>query len=694
MFPYQIQLDLTDFCPKWTLIQKTGSGPKDCEHCAFPVKGISHISIEKLITVLQTFEKHGGRSVFITGGGEPGAYRHWPELLKFLSTSTLGLTMNTNGQFIGRLKSQPDEIIKAVFSESKGPAIISVSVHDQDARDAIVELNRIRARLNLPIVIRATHMVHLDTTPADIEAFIVTSRAAGADIVTFKPTHIIVNGRRAFNINQQAFEFLRHLVTQQENINKGHPELGHSYGVVIQAERLNRLAPAFEWIQKQHAAWEAAGRDPLCLAPLCNLYLNTHFRFGMCCDTKDTGIGGTPAEIFGSGVLDTPESYFVEAMWGMIKLTASHCIVGCGFMEPNIQFPQKMGLGYLVGLLTTMRDEVRAGQLMEEDAKARIRAAFKGPAETAGARVADGSRMSAAPDEVRFNPIRLRQGIRHLMLAGMTPGLLTQIQTSIDFHANQAGSQQRRSDIRQLFEVLDEQSFEDALDALDKVFGADGNPDSLLPAIDAVIKGEADNMESVHQQLNLGNIGGTLGMIAFINALEPEDARAFRRFRTDLGTHRQIVKIARSNRTRTAEQQIRRTQELQVDGRKLAAVGARWDAVYETFVKEFARTFNEEDRLKKNAVAGDLALEPFARFQGVALTQEKKLSGLIGAFFKSRIHQMSVDGYPATIVAGGVSRTLLGAPINVATAYIHPSQVAGILLATKGAQRVIRSFAD
>jgi|GEM_PF-3089314 len=382
VMPYQIQLDLTSFCPIWDKISKTGEGPKDCKNCSFPEKSKLHVNIEVLLNLLQYFEKNGGRSVFVTGGGEPGAYRNWQDLFDFLANSALGLTLNTNGLFVAQLekeyKNGRADILRNVFSKSKDPSVISISMHNEAAYKAAKRLNDLRNELGLNIIIRTTFLVHADTKPEEIFEFIERSEESGADMAVFKPEHILEEGKRVFNTNQEAFEIIQGLVIEQENIDKGYPQLGHQYKIIIQAMRPNRLSESFARPREMMQRLIENGNDPLCLGPLCNFYVNSQFLWGMCCDTKDIGMGSTPAEVFGTGVPQNPEDYYIEAMWGIIKLNPRHCITGCGFMEPNFRFPSEFKLDSLVKELKALRAEYRNGKIGEREIKAKLRTLFTG----------------------------------------------------------------------------------------------------------------------------------------------------------------------------------------------------------------------------------------------------------------------------------------------------------------------------
>ncbi|MFZ5801692.1 MAG: HEAT repeat domain-containing protein [Candidatus Omnitrophota bacterium] len=432
VFPYQIQLDLTQFCPFWDAIQRTGRGFKDCINCSFPVKSRRQVDPKVLTKILGNFEMHGGRSVFVTGGGEPGAYEHWHDLLVFLSNSKLGLTLNTNGMFVRQLAKEDPEILRKVFAEEKDPSVISISVHGTYAYRLAAQLDELRRRLGLNIVIRNTYMIHPDTPIAELTEFLEKSQEAGVDMVSFKPEHILRGDRRVFATNENAYQYLRNLLFQQEAIDKGMPERGHPYRLVITAMRPNRLGTDFEQVRKLYQRQIDSDHDPLCLGPLCNLYLNTALLMGMCCDTKDTGIGGAPAEVFADSmfVLDRPQDYFLAAMFGMIKLNPKNCIVGCGFMEPNFTYSATLGLTYLTDTLKALRAAFRRGEMTEAHIKEHLRKAF---VDTTREIAEDGKGPSRA--EMRLAPL-----LRSLNEEGRAAG-----------SSLRQGSLKRRAEVRNSF---------------------------------------------------------------------------------------------------------------------------------------------------------------------------------------------------------------------------------------------------
>ena len=378
VFPYQIQLDLTQFCPFWDVIQRTGKGFKDCMNCAFPGKTRRQVEPTVLIKILKNFEAYGGKSVFVTGGGEPGVYAYWHELLAFLAGSGLGLTMNTNGLFVKKLLKEDPEILRKVFSEAKDPSVISVSAHGDYAYALVAQLNELRQKLGLNIVIRTTYLVHPDTPVSELMDFLKNSQVSGADMVSFKPEHVLRGTQRVFSTNEDAYGFIQDLLDRQTAKDQGLSDAGHPYDLLITAMRTNRLKASFEAVRDLYQQQAEADRDPLCLGPLCNMYLNTELLMGMCCDTKDKGIGETPAEVFADSlfVMDRPQDYFLAAMMGMIKLNPKHCIVGCGFMEPNFTYPVTFGLQFLTDTLRSLRSAWRRGEMTEEHIKAHLRKTF------------------------------------------------------------------------------------------------------------------------------------------------------------------------------------------------------------------------------------------------------------------------------------------------------------------------------
>jgi len=404
VFPYQIQLDLTQFCPFWDVIQRTGKGFKDCIHCAFPSKTRRQVDPAILTKILKNFEAHGGKSIFVTGGGEPGVYESWHEFFSFLAGSRLGLTMNTNGLFVKKLFKEDPDILRKVFSEEKDPSVISISIHGDYAYKLVTQLNDMRQKLGLNIVIRNTYLVHPDTPISELTEFLEKSQGSGADMVSFKPEHVLKGDQRVFSTNEVAYRFIQNLLYQQAAKDKGMLELAHPYDLVITAMRPNRLKNDFESVRTIYQRQVDTDHDPLCFGPLCNLYLNTELLLGMCCDTKDKGIGGTPAEVFADSlfVQDKPQDYFLAAMLGMIKLNPKHCIVGCGFMEPNFTYPMTLGLKYLTDTLKALRTAWRRGEITEEHIKEHLKQAFIENVKEAG----DASNEnSARRAEVRSAPL-------------------------------------------------------------------------------------------------------------------------------------------------------------------------------------------------------------------------------------------------------------------------------------------------
>ena len=73
-YPAQIQINPTSSCPR----KRTPLG--DCVNCSFPGDGGNIIEIDGLLSALENFADNGGHSVFLSGGGEPGAYPHLDQL--------------------------------------------------------------------------------------------------------------------------------------------------------------------------------------------------------------------------------------------------------------------------------------------------------------------------------------------------------------------------------------------------------------------------------------------------------------------------------------------------------------------------------------------------------------------------------------------------------------------------------------
>src|ERR1017187_6172599 len=174
-YPAQMQVHLTSKCPE--KISSMG----DCSHCSFPNASDKHVDVDRLLSALGTFADHGGHSVFLSGGGEPGFYPHLEELLTFLAEDSRGqkleLTLNTNGQFVKKLASYVDapgaqgelwrarlrSIYSGIRAGKEVLSTISVSWHeDSQATEALHVLLKMRRALRLYTVVRVSSLVYHD----------------------------------------------------------------------------------------------------------------------------------------------------------------------------------------------------------------------------------------------------------------------------------------------------------------------------------------------------------------------------------------------------------------------------------------------------------------------------------------------------------------------------------------------------
>jgi hypothetical protein len=339
VYPYQMQMDITRYCSNWNANNKR---LKDCALCCCPYKSSDFTPLHDLISLLSEFEKNGGHSFFVTGGGEPGEYPEWKELLAFLSDSSLELTLNTNGAFIKIMKEAEPEVLYRCFSQNKNTTAISISVHDETAYQAIRWLYELREKFNLNLFIRTSYLVHPDTTENEIHSFINMCRSSGADLITIKPLYRVVNGRRKYINNNNVFDMMN---------NKTYIKQA---GISIQnIPKFARLSNKFA---NNYEKYETEMKKTLCFSPLISLFLNTDRDWGMCCDTKEARMGSIQPEIFGNGMFSL-YSYYKMALRGIVKLDTSRCIIGCSTMEINNMLAGSEKYKTFIIFLLTIREK-------------------------------------------------------------------------------------------------------------------------------------------------------------------------------------------------------------------------------------------------------------------------------------------------------------------------------------------------
>jgi len=377
-YPAQMQVHLTSKCPE--KVSPLG----DCSNCSFPNASDKHVNIDRLLSALAAFADHGGRSVFLSGGGEPGYYPYLKELLTFLAEDprgqTLELTLNTNGRFLRKLADYTEapgpegelwrSRLRSIYSGTRGGkkvlSITSVSWHeDSQATEAVRMLSAMRSALRLYTVIRVSSLVYHDlacvapqagksagkvggtpftmtTSVAQVQAIERLATQAGADIISFKPAHIN-NGRfRTCVVNDSVYKYLKDKLEAQQSVAEANSELWVSCNadedsalILENSPRLNRLKSSY-----QHAVDILINQKLVCLAPLVVLFLAPD-GVAACCDTWGDGLG-TPPVILTQTMLPPPVYYLHMLYWTLTSAKhywPGHCVAGCGWTELNMRNP-------------------------------------------------------------------------------------------------------------------------------------------------------------------------------------------------------------------------------------------------------------------------------------------------------------------------------------------------------------------
>jgi hypothetical protein len=250
-YPAQIQVNLTSRCSR----KHFPSG--DCINCSFPSDNAQEVEIGKLLSTLKQFAIKGGRSVFLSGGGEPGSYSHLEDLLIFLSEDPDGqlleLTLNTHGTFIKRIvalskhKGRDGKLwrsrLRVIYSgykkDSQAMSMISISWHDDmQGSEALRLITQLRTELGLRLVIRVSSLIYHDpsdlmdkfvssknevggsvfnmtSSTGQIEQIIRLAQFNGADTISFKPAHVSSAGFRFFVTNEPAYDFIKGKIDTQ-----------------------------------------------------------------------------------------------------------------------------------------------------------------------------------------------------------------------------------------------------------------------------------------------------------------------------------------------------------------------------------------------------------------------------------------------------------------------------------------------
>ncbi|MCK5342203.1 MAG: hypothetical protein KAR20_02300, partial [Candidatus Heimdallarchaeota archaeon] len=390
------------------------------QNCTFPDK-LNHVQdIDDVLALLSHFEKNGGCSVFFTGGGEPGAFPFgtgWFRLFEYFAQSNMILTLNTNGMFVRQLKNMQRmnngaEVLRNVFSFCKEPSIVSFSIHVDNVYKNIKELMRLRDALRLNIVIRATYLVHRETTIEEVDECMRKASEAGVEVLSFKPVHYItkldaeiygIERQRMFGTNEEVYDHIMHIQVECDKKNAGEESLYVYNTMIINTIRLDRLTRTFAEKSQEHLKKENADMD-VCLAPFCLMHTNTLREWAVCCDVKDFGLGKSKKEVFGNNIPQNPQEYYLRALFGVVKLQYKpNCIVGCSFMESNKENLERYHLFQLNKLIKSLRREYHIGKISDEDVIYRLKSYFECPAKNVD------DLLSALRDEASIESLTLKK---------------------------------------------------------------------------------------------------------------------------------------------------------------------------------------------------------------------------------------------------------------------------------------------
>jgi hypothetical protein len=376
-FPAQMQINLTSICQR----KKNYQG--DCINCSFPLDDSVFIEPNRLIETLKIFAKYGGQSIFLSGGGEPGVYKHLDLLLRFLADDPLGqkleLTLNTNGAYVHRIlhflkhseskSAKWKQRLQRIYSSNRGGrnvlSTISISWHDdKQGIEAVNLLASLRKDLGLYFVIRISSLVYSESqinidniknfqkqkvggeyfsmTTSVSQAKAIANLAAkyGADIICYKPAHINKKEIRQTVQNQAVYDYVVSQVEYQKciaiknNWDWDKCQNLNEFNIIFeQSDRLNRLKNNYKMaisvLEKHNLSY--------CIAPIAMIFL-TPYGFALCCDTWDDGIGSSKTII--SNTITTPSSYYKNALNYTLKnfhqLWPKNCVIGCGWTELNL----------------------------------------------------------------------------------------------------------------------------------------------------------------------------------------------------------------------------------------------------------------------------------------------------------------------------------------------------------------------
>jgi MoaA/NifB/PqqE/SkfB family radical SAM enzyme len=333
IFPSQLQLDLTRFCSYKLLVNRYHLGltakrpPLDCLNCSFPQEKIDQeMSLETYADILNKYSRFGGKSVFLTGGGEPGEHSDFVKALQAAAALKLDFSFNTWGAALFKLNSLSLEELNCLYGETsktKESYFISISMHDLNNKaifKAISKLNEKFYKSTLDVKLRASLLIQAKTDKAEIEDFILKSKNAGVHIAVFKPAYY-------FNSLKQQREFVRNFSVSAHIEN--FKIIYSTKDFVIQALRADRLLGQNSFDYKR------------CFAPLDKIYVNVFGQCVMCCDTKDEVQGNKVPAIISNCFPETPEEYYSKVLAAANKFpNKKFCIAGCNMHEFNRQIDE------------------------------------------------------------------------------------------------------------------------------------------------------------------------------------------------------------------------------------------------------------------------------------------------------------------------------------------------------------------
>ncbi|MDD5456140.1 MAG: hypothetical protein PHV30_03815 [Candidatus Margulisbacteria bacterium] len=324
-FPSELQLDLTGYCSYKKQVQnfkqhKTGKQPpKDCLNCSYKQADLhTHLPITKNLSIINSFAHFGGRQLFLTGGGEPGEYKEFPQIFKMALKQGLLTEFNSWGAAFMRINKIRPNQLKALYKNYQNTIQwFNVSIHELNNEhifQVVQETRKIIEKYNLPLKIRTSMLLHPDTNKAEINNFLKKSKKYGAAMASFKPAY-------SFDEQQKTRKFFKNEALYSIIKDK---EASSTPQFIINSNRLDRLL------------YDYRMNFPVCFAPLLKMHINSLGQAAMCCDTKDISQGNIKPFILSSTFPENPGEYFLKAQKGMLCFTDwRKCVQGCNMFEAN-----------------------------------------------------------------------------------------------------------------------------------------------------------------------------------------------------------------------------------------------------------------------------------------------------------------------------------------------------------------------